>query len=109
VIPGIATATEIQAALAAGLRILKFFPAALLGGPPAIRALGAVYPEVEFVPTGGITAASCAEYLAERAVLAVGGSWMVPQAAIDSRDFASIAELCRSAVSQLRDSATAPA
>jgi 2-dehydro-3-deoxyphosphogluconate aldolase / (4S)-4-hydroxy-2-oxoglutarate aldolase len=103
VIPGVATASEVQAALNAGLRTVKFFPAAHLGGPSAIRALGAAYQDMRFVPTGGITAATAAAYLAEPAVLAVGGSWMVPRTHIDHHDFAAIAELCRAAVAAARD------
>jgi 2-dehydro-3-deoxyphosphogluconate aldolase / (4S)-4-hydroxy-2-oxoglutarate aldolase len=102
VIPGVATPSDMQAAFNAGLRTVKFFPAAYLGGPPAIRALGAAYQDMRFVPTGGITAATAAAYLAEPAVVAVGGSWMVPRAQIDHHDFAAIAELCRAAVTAAR-------
>jgi len=102
VIPGVATASEVQAASNAGLRTVKFFPAAYLGGPPAIRALGAAYQDMRFVPTGGITAATAASYLAEPEVVAVGGSWMVPREQIDHHDFAAIAELCRAAVTAAR-------
>jgi 2-dehydro-3-deoxyphosphogluconate aldolase/(4S)-4-hydroxy-2-oxoglutarate aldolase len=97
VIPGIATASELQAAFITGLRTVKFFPAAALGGPATIHAISDVYQDVRFVPTGGITADTAAAYLAEPAVLAVGGSWMVPSALIDRHDFAAIAELCCSA------------
>lgn len=97
VIPGVATASEVQAAFITGLRTVKFFPAVALGGPATIHAIAAAYQDVRFVPTGGITADTAASYLAEPAVLAVGGSWMVPSALIDRHDFAAIAELCRSA------------
>jgi 2-dehydro-3-deoxyphosphogluconate aldolase/(4S)-4-hydroxy-2-oxoglutarate aldolase len=97
VIPGVATASEVQAALNAGLHIVKFFPAASLGGPAAIRAIAAAYQGMRFLPTGGITAKTAASYLAEPAVLAVGGSWMVPSVLIARHDFAAIAKLCRSA------------
>ncbi|WP_260723445.1 bifunctional 4-hydroxy-2-oxoglutarate aldolase/2-dehydro-3-deoxy-phosphogluconate aldolase [Dactylosporangium roseum] len=77
VFPGVATATEIQMALDAGLEIVKFFPARQLGGAEMIKALAAPFRGVRFIPTGGITPAVMPEYLAVPAVLAVGASWIV--------------------------------
>jgi 2-dehydro-3-deoxyphosphogluconate aldolase / (4S)-4-hydroxy-2-oxoglutarate aldolase len=74
--PGVATPTEIDRACALGHRTLKVFPAAALGGPAFLRAVSAVYPDVGFIPTGGIEARDLADYLAVPAVLAVGGSWL---------------------------------
>jgi 2-dehydro-3-deoxyphosphogluconate aldolase/(4S)-4-hydroxy-2-oxoglutarate aldolase len=77
VIPGVATASEVQAAGEADLAVLKFFPAEPLGGLPMLRALAAPFPGVRFVPTGGIGVAQLGAYLGDPRVLAVGGSWMV--------------------------------
>ncbi|WP_328473257.1 bifunctional 4-hydroxy-2-oxoglutarate aldolase/2-dehydro-3-deoxy-phosphogluconate aldolase [Actinoplanes sp. NBC_00393] len=77
VIPGVSTATEIMAALDLGLDTVKFFPAEASGGLPTVKALSAAFPQVRFVPTGGVTAQSAPAYLAHPAVAAVGGSWMV--------------------------------
>lgn len=77
VIPGVATPSEMMQALDLGLDLVKLFPAGLLGGPPAIRDLGAPFPSLRFVPTGGVSAANLGDYLALPAVAAVGGSWMV--------------------------------
>lgn len=77
VIPGVSTATEVMQALGLGLDTLKFFPAEACGGLPTVKALAAAFPQVRFVPTGGITAASAPAYLAHPAVAAIGGSWMV--------------------------------
>ncbi|MEV6301259.1 bifunctional 4-hydroxy-2-oxoglutarate aldolase/2-dehydro-3-deoxy-phosphogluconate aldolase [Actinoplanes sp. NPDC051861] len=77
VIPGASTATEIMAALDLGLDTVKFFPAEACGGLPTVKALSAAFPQVRFVPTGGVTAESALTYLAHPAVAAVGGSWMV--------------------------------
>ena len=77
-VPGIATASELIAALARGFRTVKLFPAAQLGGPATLRALGGPFPHVRFNPTGGITAANMAEYLDLPNVVAVGGSWLAP-------------------------------
>jgi 2-dehydro-3-deoxyphosphogluconate aldolase/(4S)-4-hydroxy-2-oxoglutarate aldolase len=90
VLPGIATATELLRAANAGLRAVKLFPAAQLGGPALIRAFAAVWPDVRFMPTGGITADSAPAYLALPEVLAVGGSWMVNAAAVDAHDWTSV-------------------
>ncbi|MFG2009611.1 bifunctional 4-hydroxy-2-oxoglutarate aldolase/2-dehydro-3-deoxy-phosphogluconate aldolase [Micromonospora sp. NPDC048868] len=77
VFPGVATGTEIQMALDAGLDTVKFFPAEQLGGVAMIKALAAPYRSVRFIPTGGVNTANLSDYLALPAVLAVGGTWMV--------------------------------
>lgn len=77
VVPGAATATEIQMALDAGLDLVKFFPAEQLGGAAMIKALAAPFRGVRFIPTGGITPAVMPGYLALPAVQAVGASWIV--------------------------------
>jgi 2-dehydro-3-deoxyphosphogluconate aldolase/(4S)-4-hydroxy-2-oxoglutarate aldolase len=77
VFPGVATATEIQMALDAGVETVKFFPAEALGGAAMVKALAAPFGSVRFIPTGGVTSANLRRYLALPAVLAVGGTWMV--------------------------------
>ncbi|MGH1549813.1 bifunctional 4-hydroxy-2-oxoglutarate aldolase/2-dehydro-3-deoxy-phosphogluconate aldolase [Leifsonia poae] len=101
-VPGVATATEAMRARSLGLRTLKFFPAESSGGPAALSALSSVFPELEFVPTGGIDADRAPAYLALPSVIAVGGSWMVPRTAIAAGDFAAIEALCRAAVGVVR-------
>jgi 2-dehydro-3-deoxyphosphogluconate aldolase/(4S)-4-hydroxy-2-oxoglutarate aldolase len=98
VFPGVATATEIQAAMEAGLRTLKFFPAEPLGGLPMVKALAAPFPGLKFIPTGGISAAQLGEYLAHPSVLAVGGSWMVAPKLIAAADWPEITRLTAEAV-----------
>jgi 2-dehydro-3-deoxyphosphogluconate aldolase/(4S)-4-hydroxy-2-oxoglutarate aldolase len=97
VLPGAATATEIQRARRAGLRVVKFFPAETLGGVNALDALSAPFPDMRFIPTGGISPGNLQPYLAHRAVLAVGGSWMVPRQLIADRDWAQVTQLARDA------------
>ncbi|MGO5159214.1 MULTISPECIES: bifunctional 4-hydroxy-2-oxoglutarate aldolase/2-dehydro-3-deoxy-phosphogluconate aldolase [unclassified Bilifractor] len=89
-IPGIATATELQKAFEMGYRAVKIFPAGVLGGLPMIRALSAPYPDMAFMPTGGVTQVNMREYLDYEKVFAVGGSWMVPQKELDDGDFEAI-------------------
>ncbi|MFJ8624965.1 bifunctional 4-hydroxy-2-oxoglutarate aldolase/2-dehydro-3-deoxy-phosphogluconate aldolase [Kitasatospora sp. NPDC093550] len=98
VVPGIATATELMRALRAGITTVKLFPAEPLGGLPALRALAAPFPDVRFVPTGGIGPGGLTGYLAEPAVLAVGGSWMATPAHLDTGAYAEIRRLTAQAV-----------
>jgi 2-dehydro-3-deoxyphosphogluconate aldolase/(4S)-4-hydroxy-2-oxoglutarate aldolase len=98
VIPGVATPTEVGAALELGLHVLKLFPAEPLGGLPYLQAIAAPFPDVEFVPTGGITADNLAAYLALPCVAACGGSWMAPRAWIEAGDFDRISRSVEHAV-----------
>ena len=77
VIPGVATPSEIMLALDLGLDTVKIFPAEANGGLATIKALAAAFPQVRFMPTGGITVDTAPAYLAHPCVAAVGGSWMV--------------------------------
>jgi 2-dehydro-3-deoxyphosphogluconate aldolase / (4S)-4-hydroxy-2-oxoglutarate aldolase len=96
--PGVATATEIQAASEEGLSVLKFFPAEPLGGLAMLKALAAPFPGVRFVPTGGITAARLRDYLDHPSVLAVGGSWMVAPKLIAAGAWGEVTRLTAEAV-----------
>ncbi|MFI9562810.1 bifunctional 4-hydroxy-2-oxoglutarate aldolase/2-dehydro-3-deoxy-phosphogluconate aldolase [Streptomyces rishiriensis] len=98
VVPGVATATELMRALKAGLDTLKLFPAEPLGGLRTLRALAAPFPSTRFVPTGGIDASRMAAYLADPAVLAVGGSWMATAAHLERGDYDEIRRLTADAV-----------
>lgn len=102
VLPGIATATELQMALDAGVDTVKFFPASAAGGPAMVKALAAPFSEARFVPTGGIDSASLASYLAIPSVLAVGGSWMVARKLIADLDFAMVTALTEQACAAVR-------
>lgn len=105
VYPGAVTPTEVIAALDLGLTTVKFFPAGLFGGPAAITALGAPFPQVRFIPTGGVSAANLCAYLSLPNVAAVGGSWMVPADAIARGDTATITRLCAEALTAMSDGA----
>ena len=103
VFPGVATATEIQRALRAGLDVVKFFPADRLGGLDMIRALAAPFADVRFLPSGGVSASNAAEYLRHPAIFGVSGSWMVTRDAIAAGDFDAIVHLSRSAAALVVD------
>jgi len=98
VFPGVATPTEIQMALELGCDVVKFFPADINGGLPAIRALAAPFGGVKFIPTGGISPSNLGDYLAHPSVLAVGGSWLVTRELIAANDWSAITGLVEAAV-----------
>ncbi len=75
--PGCVTPSEIMDALSLGLNILKFFPAQVYGGLSSINALGAAFPSVKFIPTGGVDNSNLREYLSNPRIYAVGGSFMM--------------------------------
>jgi 2-dehydro-3-deoxyphosphogluconate aldolase/(4S)-4-hydroxy-2-oxoglutarate aldolase len=88
--PGVCTPTEIEAAMAKGLRVLKYFPAEAMGGVRTLRALAAPYRDVSFMPTGGIDADKLLDYLAFDRVIACGGSWMATAEQIRGGQFDAI-------------------
>jgi 2-dehydro-3-deoxyphosphogluconate aldolase / (4S)-4-hydroxy-2-oxoglutarate aldolase len=96
--PGVATASDVMAAVAEELDIVKFFPAEPLGGIKMISALAAPFPSMRFIPTGGITAELLPRYLAHPAVAAVGGSWMVAPKLIAGGEWDEITRLTAEAV-----------
>jgi 2-dehydro-3-deoxyphosphogluconate aldolase / (4S)-4-hydroxy-2-oxoglutarate aldolase len=96
-IPAIATASELMAGVAAGYRFFKFFPATAAGGIPMLKALAGPFPEVRFCPTGGITPESARSFLELPNVLCVGGSWLTPADALQSRDWGRIQSLAAKA------------
>jgi 2-dehydro-3-deoxyphosphogluconate aldolase / (4S)-4-hydroxy-2-oxoglutarate aldolase len=96
--PGTVTATEIGEALEHGLNVVKFFPAEASGGIKTLKAIGAAYSMMRFVPTGGITPENLGEYLKFGQVLACGGSWMVAKELLANKQFDRISQLARQAV-----------
>lgn len=96
-IPGVATASEIMTAIELGFTTVKWFPAEILGGIPALRAISAPFPNMKFIPTGGITTELARNYLKETYVLAVGGSWMFPQELMEKKDLSGLAMCFNSA------------
>jgi 2-dehydro-3-deoxyphosphogluconate aldolase/(4S)-4-hydroxy-2-oxoglutarate aldolase len=106
VVPGVATPTEIEAALALGLRVLKFFPAEASGGPGYLSAMSSPYRGLRFMPTGGINPGNVAAYLALPIVVAVGGTWIATADAIRNHRWDEITGLAAEAV---RISRTRPA
>ena len=78
--PGCVTPTEIMAALELGITTVKFFPANIYGGLKALKALSGPFPQVKFIPTGGVDRSNIDEFLAFDKVAAIGGSFFVKEA-----------------------------
>jgi len=98
VYPGIVTPGELQHAYNLGLDTVKFFPANIAGGVPALKALSGVFRSMQFMPTGGVSAKNLAEFLSVPAVLACGGSWLTPPDAVARNDMATISRLAAEAL-----------
>jgi 2-dehydro-3-deoxyphosphogluconate aldolase/(4S)-4-hydroxy-2-oxoglutarate aldolase len=90
-LPGIANAGDIMMGLDLGLTHFKFFPAMAAGGLPALKALAAPFGQCKFCPTGGISLANAAEWLAFNPVLCVGGSWVAPKGPPDGAKIEAMA------------------
>jgi 2-dehydro-3-deoxyphosphogluconate aldolase/(4S)-4-hydroxy-2-oxoglutarate aldolase len=78
-VPGVLTPTEIIKAINCGCQILKLFPAEISGGVKYLKAVSAPFPNVKFIPTGGINQENYQDYLEQKNVLAVGGSWPIDE------------------------------
>lgn len=96
VIPGCMTPSDIQLALSCGLEFVKFFPAEAAGGLKLLKAMSAPYPNVRFMPTGGISLQNVSEYLAFPKVACCGGSWITEAA--KKADYKAVAQAAREAV-----------
>ncbi len=81
--PGVDSPSQIQAALSTGLSVLKFFPAELRGGVPMLKAMQGPFKSVQFIPTGGICTENLGDYMRLPNVLAAGGSWLIPDEAVE--------------------------
>jgi 2-dehydro-3-deoxyphosphogluconate aldolase/(4S)-4-hydroxy-2-oxoglutarate aldolase len=97
-IPGVATPSEIERARSRGCHVLKVFPASVLGGPAFLEAIGPVYRDVRFVPTGGVRPENVSSYLELPSVLACGGTWICEQTLLRERRFDEIERRAREAV-----------
>jgi 2-dehydro-3-deoxyphosphogluconate aldolase/(4S)-4-hydroxy-2-oxoglutarate aldolase len=99
-VPGVATPTDIEAGLALGCKLLKFFPAEALGGIGMIEALSAPYKHtgLKFVPTGGVNTANLESYIKVGTVAAVGGTWIAKKEDLSGGKWADIKARCQAAV-----------
>jgi 2-dehydro-3-deoxyphosphogluconate aldolase/(4S)-4-hydroxy-2-oxoglutarate aldolase len=98
-IPGAITPSEMMHLLQQGYRLQKFFPAEPAGGCATLKAVSAPLPEISFMPTGGISAATASDYLALDNVRAIGGSWITPPDLLRAGNFSAISRLAKDAAS----------
>lgn len=102
-LPGIANPTDIMATLKWGLEVVKFFPASALGGLGLLKAFAGPFPQMKFMPTGGVNPDNLGEWLSAPFVPAVGGSWMVSAKLVHAADFAQITRLSAEAVAKVKE------
>ncbi|MCR5355313.1 MAG: bifunctional 4-hydroxy-2-oxoglutarate aldolase/2-dehydro-3-deoxy-phosphogluconate aldolase [Lachnospiraceae bacterium] len=103
IFPGICTPTELINVVNHGLPVAKFFPAAQFGGLKTINALGSVFPQMKFMPTGGVSESNVLEYLASPKIIAAGGSWMVKGDLIKAGKFDEIKAMTKSVVELVKN------
>lgn len=103
ILPGVCTPTELMMVVNHELPVAKFFPAAQFGGLQTIKAMSAPFPQMRFMPTGGVSEANILEYLADDKIIAAGGSWMVKGDLIKAGKFDEIEAMTRSAVDLVKN------
>jgi 2-dehydro-3-deoxyphosphogluconate aldolase/(4S)-4-hydroxy-2-oxoglutarate aldolase len=100
-LPGAATASDLVGLVEREVGVAKFFPAEAMGGVATVKALAGPFPHMRFCPTGGIDERRAGAYLALPSVACVGGSWMIPGAAVRNADWAAIEAAARAAAALL--------
>ena len=95
--PGTCTPTDITNALRYNLPMVKFFPAAAYSGLKTLKALSPVFPQLKFMPTGGVNLDNVLEYLAFDKIIGVGGTWVCKKDMLVNKDWAGITKLCQEA------------
>lgn len=90
ILPGVVSPSEVMRLLEQGITEMKFFPAEAAGGAAMLKAINGPLPQATFCPTGGITPANAADYLALKNVACVGGSWMAPSNLVEAEDWPEI-------------------
>ncbi len=102
-VPGVMTPSEVDAGANLGLKVLKYFPAQTAGGVPMLKSIVAPFAHtgIRFIPTGGINADNAGSYLALKAVLAIGCSWVAPSEDIRAKNWSKITALCKEAITRI--------
>ena len=101
--PGVVTPSEILMGLKLGVKVFKFFPAETYGGLKTIKALCGPFPQIKFLPTGGINQNNAAEYYKNPKIVAVGGSWMVTKDMVNAGDFEGITAKSKAATDLFKE------
>ena len=101
VCPGTATPTEVMLCMSLGIDTVKFFPAEVAGGVGMLKAMAAVFSDVRFMPTGGVSPSKILEYLSLETVFCIGGSWLAPENLMVEGQWGEIESRISSAVALL--------
>lgn len=101
-IPGISSISELMDAADFGYDHLKFFPAEASGGVNAIKSIGGPFPDIKFCPTGGISLNNVRDYLALSNVACCGGSWLVPNHIVETKNWSEITKLAKEALAHVK-------
>lgn len=102
ILPGAVTPTEIMRAMGLSIPAVKFFPSNVYGGHAAIEALSGPFPDMKFLPTGGVNLANLSTFLKHPNVLACGGTWMAKREWIREGRFDDIENACRETMQIVR-------
>ena len=103
ILPGVVTPSEIMMGLELGIEVFKFFPAGTFGGLKTIKALSGPFPQIRFLPTGGISQENAADYFKDSRIQAVGGSWMCTREMIAQERYDEIADACAKVTALFRE------
>jgi 2-dehydro-3-deoxyphosphogluconate aldolase/(4S)-4-hydroxy-2-oxoglutarate aldolase len=103
-VPGIMTPSELSAAMRRGAKVVKFFPAGTIGGPDALKSIGAPFAHlgIQYVPTGGVSLSNMADWLKVPGVAAVGGTWIAKTEDIRAEAWGKITANCKEAVATVK-------
>jgi len=101
IFPGCVTPTEITTAINMGLKVVKFFPANVYGGIKAIKALAGPFPDIKFLPTGGVDLSNLSDFVVPE-VIAIGGGWLCARKDIKEKQFGRITQACADSVAVVR-------
>lgn len=98
ILPGVTSPSEVMLGMELGLSCFKLFPAAAVGGLSLIKSMGSPLPQASFCPTGGLTIDNFTDYLSLSNVSCVGGTWLVPQGAVERTDWGAITKIAKATV-----------
>ncbi|WP_053979920.1 bifunctional 4-hydroxy-2-oxoglutarate aldolase/2-dehydro-3-deoxy-phosphogluconate aldolase [Marinagarivorans algicola] len=101
-LPGVSTCSEVLQGMELGLTCFKLFPATAVGGIPLLKSINGPLPQVTFCPTGGLTMDGFTDFLALPNVACVGGSWLVPKAAVQAKDWQKITDIAAQTVAKIK-------
>lgn len=101
-LPGVATCSEVIQGMELGLSCFKLFPATAVGGLPLLKSINGPLPQATFCPTGGLTVNDFTDYLALPNVACVGGSWLVPKAAVQAKDWQAITDIAKATTAKIK-------